>query len=96
MDGEPPNYLLKTPADEDFRSVDVVLHEVPAGSRAALRTSGGGGWGNPLERDPAAVLRDVVEGLLSVAAAERDYGVVIADGRLDADATARRRAPSSR
>lgn len=90
--GEPPNYLLKTPADEDFAPVDVVLHEVPAGSRAALRTSGGGGWGEPFERDPEAVLHDVGEGLVTVEHAEREYGVVIVDGRLDAEATARRRA----
>lgn len=95
-DGVAPNYLLKTPADEDFQSVDVVLHEVPVGSRAALRTSGGGGWGDPFERDPAAVLRDVAEGLVSEEAAEREYGVVIVDGHLDADATRHRRAPSSR
>jgi N-methylhydantoinase B len=94
-DGAPPDYLLKTPADEDFQSVDVVLHEVPAASRATLRVSGGGGWGNPLERDPEAVLRDVVEGLVSVAAAEREYGVVIVDGRVDSEATSRRRAAPS-
>jgi N-methylhydantoinase B len=89
--GEPPNYLLKRPADEDFEPVDVVLHEVPAGSRAALRTSGGGGWGEPFERDPEAVLHDVREGLVSVPAAEREYGVVIVDDRVDAEATTRRR-----
>jgi N-methylhydantoinase B len=95
-DGAPPKYLLKTPADEDFEPVDVVLHEVPAGSRAALRTSGGGGWGDPFDRDPEAVLHDVREGLVTVAHAEREYGVVIVDGRLDADATARRRASGAR
>jgi N-methylhydantoinase B len=94
-DGQPPNYLLKTPSDEDFKPVDVVLHEVPAGSRAALRTSGGGGWGEPLDRDPEAVLHDVREGLVTVQHAEREYGVVIVDGRLDADATARRRAAAA-
>ena len=38
---------------------------------------GGGGYGDPLERDPAAVLRDVVDGYVSLEGAERDYGVVI-------------------
>jgi N-methylhydantoinase B len=38
---------------------------------------GGGGYGDPLVREPAAVLRDVVEGYVSIEAAERDYGVVI-------------------
>ena len=90
--GEPPDDLLKTPQDEDFRSVDVVLYDVPADSIAIVRTSGGGGWGNPIERDPQAVLHDVLEGLVSTEAAEREYGVVIAGGRVDDEATARLRA----
>jgi N-methylhydantoinase B len=38
-------------------------------------TPGGGGYGDPLQRDPAAVARDVRAGLVSREAAERDYGV---------------------
>jgi len=38
---------------------------------------GGGGYGDPFERDPAWVLDDVLDGYVSVAAAERDYGVVV-------------------
>ena len=37
---------------------------------------GGGGWGDPLDRDPRAVLDDVYDELVSIEAAERDYGVV--------------------
>jgi N-methylhydantoinase B len=40
--------------------------------------AGGGGFGLPESRDPEAVLRDVEDGLLTVQAAERDYGVVLA------------------
>ena len=56
--------------------------------------AGAGGWGDPLERDPAAVLKDVRNELLSVAKADADYGVVVdAQGRsVDAAATAKRRA----
>jgi N-methylhydantoinase B len=56
--------------------------------------AGAGGWGDPLERDPAAVLCDVRNELLSHARAQSDYGVVIETGRwqVDAAATARRRA----
>ncbi len=89
--GAPPDDLLQLPGDDDFRSVDVVLYDVPAESRAIVRTSGGGGWGDPLERDPQSVLHDVLEGLVSTEAAERDYGVVIAGGRIDAEATSRLR-----
>jgi N-methylhydantoinase B len=56
--------------------------------------AGGGGWGDPLERDPAAVLRDVRNEFVSPAKAEADYGVVI-DTRtwtVDAAASERRRA----
>jgi N-methylhydantoinase B len=53
--------------------------------------AGAGGWGDPLERDPAAVLRDVRNELLSVSKAEADYGVVIRRGELDAAATTRSR-----
>jgi N-methylhydantoinase B len=39
-------------------------------------TTGGGGWGDPLQRELELVLRDVVEGRVSRASAEADYGVV--------------------
>lgn len=54
--------------------------------------AGGGGWGDPLERDPALVLRDVRNELLSVGRAAADYGVVIAAGTVDVAATERLRA----
>ncbi len=54
--------------------------------------AGGGGWGDPLERDPAHVLRDVRNEFLSVAKAASDYGVVIAGDAVDEAATARLRA----
>jgi N-methylhydantoinase B len=46
-------------------------------SELIARSSGGGGWGDPLDRVPERVLQDVVEGLVSRAAARRDYGVVL-------------------
>ncbi|TDD33878.1 hydantoinase B/oxoprolinase family protein [Actinomadura sp. KC06] len=55
---------------------------------------GGGGYGDPLERDPALVARDVGAFLVSREWAERVWGVVLAPGTLEVDlaATARRRA----
>jgi N-methylhydantoinase B len=54
---------------------------------------GGGGHGDPLSRDPAAVARDVDDGLVSVTGAHRDYGVVLQLGTsghvVDDDATVR-------
>jgi N-methylhydantoinase A len=66
-------------------------------ARMVAATPGGGGWGDPLRRDPALVLRDVRDGVVSVEAAQRDYGVVIgADGRsVDVEATASWRAAAA-
>ena len=47
-------------------------------------TNGGGGWGDPMTRDPRVVLRDVADGYVSIEGAARDYGVVVAgDPQLD-------------
>ena len=45
--------------------------------RVHINPPGGGGYGNPLEREPAAVLHDVIEGYVSIDSAARDYGVVV-------------------
>jgi N-methylhydantoinase B len=74
-----------TEREREIGRIDV-LHLEP-GDVVSVRTSGGGGYGNPLERDPAAVAADIRSGLLTGEAAERDYGVVLRDGNIDADAT---------
>ncbi|MCU1605071.1 MAG: N-methylhydantoinase [Modestobacter sp.] len=43
----------------------------------ANNTGGGGGYGNPFEREPELIARDVRNGFVSVGAAEREYGVVV-------------------
>lgn len=48
-----------------------------AGAVFRYITSGGGGWGEALERDPQAVLRDVRDEYVSIDGAVRDYGVVV-------------------
>lgn len=50
---------------------------LPAGERLRFEMGGGGGWGDPLDRDPSRVLNDVIGGYVSVESAERDYAVVI-------------------
>jgi N-methylhydantoinase B len=65
---------------------------VKAGDRLLAITPGGGGWGDPLEREPEIVTEDYRLGLISAAAARDDYGVILAaDGSLDLKATDRRR-----
>jgi N-methylhydantoinase B len=49
---------------------------------------GGGGYGDPLRREPSRVAEDVANGLVSVEAATRDYGVVLSRGVADTTATA--------
>jgi N-methylhydantoinase B len=60
-----------------------------------LDTPGGGGFGDPFERDPERVLADVREGYITAAAAEREYGAVAVetahDFVIDTAATARKR-----
>jgi N-methylhydantoinase B len=66
---------------------------VRQGQKVRLETPGGGGFGDPLARDPARVARDVRLGYVSRESAQRDYAVVLAgDGSLDDAATARARA----
>jgi N-methylhydantoinase B len=61
------------------------------GELIRLWSGGGGGFGDPLERDPDAVQRDVLAGLVSLARAHDVYGVVFADGAVDEVATTQRR-----
>ncbi|MCC6791392.1 MAG: hydantoinase B/oxoprolinase family protein [Thermomicrobiales bacterium] len=56
-----------------------------AGDLISIRTGGGGGWGDPLLRDPQAVLRDVKDGYVSLDSAHNDYGVVIDPETLELD-----------
>jgi len=63
-----------------------------AGDGFLVEVGGGGGVGNPLERDPKRVLADVGSGYVSLEAARRDYGVVIypSGRRFEIDETATR------
>lgn len=53
------------------------LTQIPGGVEARITLPGGGGYFHPFERDPRRVLEDVVQGYVSIEAAERDYGVKI-------------------
>ncbi|MGI4877250.1 MAG: hydantoinase B/oxoprolinase family protein, partial [Janthinobacterium lividum] len=65
--------------------------QVGAGEVIVAIGAGGGGYGDPRERDPGAVLDAVHEGLMSEARAASVYGVVISSGILDLVATGERR-----
>ncbi|SIT10860.1 N-methylhydantoinase B [Roseivivax lentus] len=53
---------------------DKGLYRVPAGERLILQTPGGGGFGDPAERDPEALARDREHGMVSDEAAKTIYG----------------------
>jgi N-methylhydantoinase B len=62
-----------------------------AGDVLGYAFQGGGGYGDPLKRDPAAVLFDVVNGHVGVAAARTQYGVVLEGHAIDQKATQKQR-----
>ncbi len=76
-EGDTACYLLQTPGENTFTEKNAYRHPVPEDSQVIVRTGGGGGWGDPLERDPDAVRWDVIEGFVSLKAAHDDYGVVL-------------------
>ena len=61
------NQVLPAKVTINIKRGDILRHEL----------AGAGGWGDPLDRDPAAVLRDVRNELVSVEAAAKSYGVVV-------------------
>jgi N-methylhydantoinase B len=63
---------------------------VSTGDMLYFNTWGGGGWGDPLERDSALVLADVKRVLATIEGA-KDYGVVITDGAVNEAATSKLR-----
>jgi len=74
--GEAGAYLLRLPGENEFKTKVGVHIPVPLYAEAVVRTGGGGGWGDPLDRDPELVRADVSEGLVSRLAAREHYGVV--------------------
>lgn len=97
---------LASPSDAlDLDALGGSVEELPAkvdefvlvpGDVLQYTWSGGGGFGDPLLRDPAAVARDVCDGVISPERAERAYGAVLRDGVVDVGATAARRRPGAR
>jgi N-methylhydantoinase B len=78
-DGDPSAYLLRLPGENDFKMMVGAHIPVPLHASAVVRTGGGGGWGNPHERDPELVRADVMEDFVSRDAAREKYGVVLRD-----------------
>ena len=78
--GDGPDQVLAT----------MISTSMKAGQQLYHRQAGGGGWGDPLERDINAVEQDVRDGKVSVEAARTEYGVVVDPRTLEADEEATR------
>nr|WP_228139418.1 hydantoinase B/oxoprolinase family protein [Rhodococcus fascians] len=78
------------PGQPNEREFDALTDAEPilAGDTIRIRTTGGGGWGDPLERPIESVEQDVLWGKVSREFAATDYGVVIAEGTATADVEA--------
>ena len=65
--------------DEQGQYHKSLLSNVPfePGTSFIFAATGGGGWGDPLEREPERVLEDVLDEYVTIEGAEKDYGVVI-------------------
>src|SRR5258705_11999367 len=84
-----PNDLVTNFENEHAEQIHCMANAVPHAAGQAFRYvhGGGGGWGDPLKRDPELVLDDVYDELVSLESAERDYGVLFM-GSLEDDTLA--------
>jgi N-methylhydantoinase B len=91
-----PNGMILFPGSEREKKVGTYRVDVRAGERACNIAAGGGGYGDPAEREPNRVLEDVLDGYVSREAARRIYKVVIDGDRVDEEATRKLRSETAR
>jgi N-methylhydantoinase B len=75
--GVGPDVVVNEGRRDERHLLKVNALQLQTGDMFELRTGGGGGFGDPFERDPERVRGDVLDGYVSVEGAERDYGVVL-------------------
>ena len=92
QNGENCHVILRPGTDQE-QTTGMIYEAMAAGDVLVNCSGGGGGWGNPLNRDPEEVLYDVRNEYISLTSAERDYAVVIDPTTLtlDDEATAKLR-----
>jgi N-methylhydantoinase B len=83
-----------TSKERDLGKIDVL--QLNPGDIVEIITPSGGGYGDPLDRDPQLVLRDLQDGYVTLKEAENTYGVMIADGQVDESGTQSKRSQLSR
>ncbi len=86
--GRASRFVVRWGTTDAFDAPAASRHSLRAGDRFLLETAGGGGYGDPRRRDPAALRRDLAEGRVTPEAAAAEYGLPETAGR--DRATARR------
>jgi N-methylhydantoinase B len=84
-------YLNRGREEEKQLSSNEGWNRAKSGDTITVLSAGGGGWGNSLDRDPAAVWDDIRNEMVTIARAREWYGVVIANDAVDETATERLR-----
>lgn len=92
-DGARARYVIDPDSESEVVVSSKSTTRLDDGQLASIQTPGGGGYGDPLERDPTKVLEDVINEKISVAKALDTYGVVVdREARtIDREATERHR-----
>lgn len=80
-------YIVNPGTDRERVLGNTDIFTAEPGDIIRIVSSGGGGWGSPLDRPPEAVLLDVQRGYVSVAAAREQYGVAVEGNGVDSAAT---------
>ena len=74
--------ILTTPDGENINLASKESpRQLPEGTALTMVSSGGGGWGDPIQRDPELVRQDILNGILSAEKAGRDYGIGLELGK---------------
>jgi N-methylhydantoinase B len=72
--GRGAGFVIRLGTEREYVTPASGRYEMTAGERIRLQSAGGGGCGDPRERDPAALARDVAEGYVTPEGAAKDYG----------------------
>jgi len=86
--GQPGSLVINEGHPREHRLGKIDVLGVKSGDIVTFRTPGAGGYGDPMQRAPEAVLADVEAGFVTADHARRAYGVALCDGQIDHEATA--------
>jgi len=85
--GTPGEFMLERPSGEMVKLGSKSTTRIFSGEIVHIRTPGGGGYGDPMDRTPGEVLRDVTRELVSLESALDEYGVIIEADAVNREAT---------